>query len=245
MCRSLHKTSVIQDTMRMGRDWPLMPTIRPEHPFASHNPPTLRLRDCYHPLFFADAYSVAAKMGVWGRRRIRLARHGCPKCLSCLSEPECSAVNGEGARRRDGVCEDGRECTVRRIDSLLVQCRSQDRDARPERIRIREVGGRRVQVNRGRAIPVDDSQRPVSKGFRGGCFIEEGEHCSCFVVWTAAKDIVDSSYHCQKAILVRRAQRSRGRGRKVCRLAHELKSDFALNKVDLGWLVVVPRGPSG
>src|SRR6266849_5085777 len=34
-------------------------------------PPTLRLRDCYHPLFFADAYSVAAKMGVWGRRRIR------------------------------------------------------------------------------------------------------------------------------------------------------------------------------
>ena len=121
-------------------------------------------------------------MGVWGRRRIRLARHGCPKCLSGLAESECRAVNGEGARRQDGVCEDGRECTVRRIDSLLVQCRSQDWDARAERIRIREVGGRRVQINGGGAVPVDDAQRPVSDGFRSGRLIEEGEDCSCFIV---------------------------------------------------------------
>jgi hypothetical protein len=58
----------------------------------------LRLRDGYHPLFFADAYSVPTNMGVWRRRCVRLARHGCPKCLSCLSESECGAVNGEDAR---------------------------------------------------------------------------------------------------------------------------------------------------
>jgi hypothetical protein len=59
---------------------------------------------------------------------------------------------------------------------------------------------------------------------------------SRFIVGTAAKQIVDSW---------RRAQRGRGCGRKVCYLPHELTSDFALNKVDLGWYVVVPRGPSG
>jgi hypothetical protein len=58
-------------------------------------------------------------MGVWRRRRIPLTRHGCPKSLSCLSESECGAVNGEGARRRDGVGEHRRECTARRIHRLF------------------------------------------------------------------------------------------------------------------------------
>ncbi len=49
-----------------------------------------------------------------------LGRVDFPKRLSCMSESECGAVNGEGARRQDGVCEHGRECTVRRIHRLLV-----------------------------------------------------------------------------------------------------------------------------
>jgi hypothetical protein len=110
-----------------------------------------------------------------------------------------------------------------------VQCRSQNRDARPEGVRVGETRGRSVQINRGAAVAVDDSQRPVIDGLRGGRFIEESEQGSCFIVRTAAEDIVDSSHHGQKAVLVRRAERGRGRGRKVCLpLAVTIAGDYAL-----------------
>jgi hypothetical protein len=71
---------------------------RTECQARSRQTEALKLINCYHSLFFADAYSVPTNMGIWRRRCVRLARHSCPKCLSCLSESECGAVNGKGAR---------------------------------------------------------------------------------------------------------------------------------------------------
>src|SRR5205823_8775557 len=68
--------------------------------------------------------------------------------------------------------------------------------------------------------------------------VEEGEYRSRFIVGTAAEHIVDSTYRREIAVLFRGAQRSRGRGRKVCYLPHELKSDLMIGKLDSGCVVV-------
>ena len=45
----------------------------------------------------AVPHCVPAKVAGWRRRRIQLARYCCSKCLSPLSEPECRAIDAEGA----------------------------------------------------------------------------------------------------------------------------------------------------